>query len=108
MQRFSPGSLGGLHRQDEAPEHLALKTSRFHTRKTQVIVGNTDSTLAGHTQKSHMLWVPGQRQHLEKRPAQAHLLILGSLLERQVGPETPPGEGGDGGRHSGSSFYRVT
>ena len=55
-----------------------------------------------------MLWVPGQRQHLERRPAQAHLLILGSLLERQVGPETPPGEGGDGGRHSGSSFYRVT
>lgn len=57
---------------------------------------------------SHTLRVPGQRQHLEKRPAQAHLLILGSLLEKQVGPETPPGEGGDGSRHSGSSFYRVT
>ena len=49
LQRFSPGSLGVLHRQDEAPEHPALKTSRFHPWKTQVIVGNTDSTLAGHT-----------------------------------------------------------
>lgn len=67
MQRFSAGRRGPAEAR-RGPRNLALKTSRFRTRKTQVMVGDTDSTLAGHTGN---LTCPGPRAEaaLERRPA---------------------------------------
>lgn len=92
MQRSSPRSkgsklqlglpsLGVLHGKDEAPEHLALKTSRFRIRTIQVIVGNTDSTLAGHTQN---LTCSGSQGALGEEASSGTLADLGE----------PPGEAG--------------
>ena len=75
FQRFSPRNKGSkphigllslegsvLHQEDEPTKHLALKASGVYFWKRQRAVRNRDSTLKGCTQKSQMLWDPGQKQ----------------------------------------------
>lgn len=57
--------------------------------------------------KPHMLRAQGRGSTWEEAGL-GTLADLGEPPGEAVGPETPPGEGGDGSRHSGSSFYRAT
>ena len=55
-------SLGALYWEGISPEYLALKVSRFQFWESHRTGGKRDFTLKGHTQKSHMLQSPGQKQ----------------------------------------------
>ena len=68
----------------EEPEHC--RKQRLHFKR--------------HPQKSHILWVPWQRQKFERNQGQTHLLILENISERQETASVPP-------RNTDSHFWKL-
>ena len=113
MQSFSPKSEGSepyigllspglLHQEDKPSECSALKASRVYFWET--LLGNTDSTLKGHTQNLMCFGTQGRSSNLKGAWVQTSLLILESLLERKEAMGHHIGTDTDCS-HLGESFY---
>lgn len=79
---------------------MALKGSKVCFKETKIIIGNTDSTIKGHTQNLTCSGTQG-------RSSQTQLLILVYLLERPKTIAAHSGVTETGGSHYGNSFYDI-